>query len=268
MRPDDDTMKLRTPPLLLTILLAAAGTAQAQLFNDNEARRQILDLRERVAAHDNARREEMEATAVQQAAFAEQLSQLRRSLLDVNGQLEALRGELAQRRGEDERLLHGIGQLQREQQDLTQAFQARLRALEPLRVSMDGEEFEATPAQTQSWDHAMAAVRAGEFGAAATRLDGFLQRHPASGYAPSARYWLANALYAQREHERAIAAFQAFVADAPHHPRVPDALLSLATSQAEMRDTRAARLTLQALVKDHPDSEAGKLAAQRLAQLR
>ena len=71
-----------------------------------------------------------------------------------------------------------------------------------------------------------------------------------------------------REHARAIAVFQAFVAEAPRHPRVPDALLSMATSQTEMRDTRAARQTLQALVKDHPDSEAARLGAQQLAQLR
>lgn len=261
-------MKPTAPALLLTALLAAASPAHAQLFNDNEARRWILDLRERVAANDNGQRRATDTVAAQQAAMAEQLSALRRALLDVNGHLEALRGDLSRLRGEDERLLHAVGQLQREQQDLAQAFQARLRALEPLRVSMDGEEFDATPAQTQAWDHAMGAVRAGEFGAAAARLEGFLQRHPASGYAPSARYWLANALYAQREHERAIAAFQAFVAEAPRHPRVPDALLSMATSQAEMRDTRAARQTLQALVKDHPDSEAARLGAQRLAQLR
>lgn len=261
-------MKPRTPALLLAALLGAAVPAQAQLFKDNEARRSILELRERVAAHDAARRNEMDATAAQQAALAEQLSAVRRALLDVNGQIEALRADLAARRGEDERLLHGVGQLQREQHDAAQAFQARLRALEPLRVSMDGHEFDATPAQTEAWDRAMAAVRAGEFAAATLRLEGFVQRHPASGYAPSARYWLGNALYAQREHERAIAAFQAFVAEAPQHPRVPDALLSLATSQAELRDTRAARLTLQALVKDHPESEAARLAAQRLAQLR
>ena len=261
-------MKLPRPALLLTMLLAAALPAQAQLFKDNDARRSILDLRERVATNDAGRREEMDALAAQQAALNEQLSLLRRSVLDVNGHLEALRGEVARLRGDDERLLHAVGQLQREQRDLAQAFQARLRALEPLRVSLDGEEFDATPAQTQSWDHAMGAVRGGEFASAATRLEAFLERHPASGYAPSARYWLANALYAQRDHARAIAAFQAFVAEAPRHPRVPDALLSMATSQAEMRDTRAARQTLQALVKDHPDSEAARLGAQQLAQLR
>lgn len=255
-------------PGLLCTLAAVAWPAQAQLFKDNEARRAILELRERVAANDTRQREEADATAATQAALNEQLSALRRSVLDVNASLEALRGELAQLRGEDERLAHAVGQLQREQQDQAQALQSRLRALEPLRVSLDGEEFDATPAQTQSWDHAMGAVRSGDFGSAAPRLEAFLARHPDSGYAPSARYWLANALYAQREHARAIAAFQAFVADAPRHPRVPDALLSMATSQAEMRDPRAARLTLQALVKDHPDTEAARLGSQRLAQLR
>jgi tol-pal system protein YbgF len=261
-------MNVLLPALLLSTLLAAALPAQAQLFKDNEARRAILDLRERVAGNERAHNEQLSVTAASQAALNEELSLLRRSLLEISSQLEALRSEVAQRRGEDERLLHAVGQLQREQDDLAQAVQSRLRAQEPLRVSLDGEEFDATPAQTAAWDDAMNLVRGGEFAGAATRLQAFVQRHAGSGYAPSARYWLGNALYAQREHARAIAEFQTFVATAPRHPRVPDALLSMATSQAEMRDTRAARQTLQTLVKEHPDSEAARLGAQRLAQLR
>ncbi len=249
-------------------LLLAALPAQAQLFKDNEARRAILELRERVATHDTAQREELDKLGATHAALNEQLTALRHSLLEVNASLDALRGELAQLRGEDERLAHAVTQVQRQQHEELQAMQARLRPLEPMRVELDGAEFEATPAQTQAWDRAMTALRAGDFATATTRLEGFLQQHPDSGYGPSARYWLASALYAQRDHAKAIAAFRSFVAEAPKHPRVPDALLSMGISQAETRDVRNARTTLQALVKEYPDTEAARLGTQRLSQLR
>ncbi len=75
-------------------LLAAA--AQAQLFADDDARKAILDLRARLAASD-------EQSRARHAELSDQLQKelqaLRRSLLDINSQLEASRAELARLRG-------------------------------------------------------------------------------------------------------------------------------------------------------------------------
>ena len=83
---------------------------------------------------------------------------------------------------------------------------------------------------------------------------------------PSAQYWVGNAYYALRDYKNAITAQQKIVAAWPDNAKAPDALLNIASSQAEMNDSRAARETLQLLLKKYPTSPAAEQARQRLQQ--
>src|SRR5512133_2281858 len=76
---------------LVVLCLAASSTASAALFEDDEARRAILDLRQRVEAQRLAG--ERQAEDLRRAT--EENSQLRRSLLELQSQIESLRGEIA-----------------------------------------------------------------------------------------------------------------------------------------------------------------------------
>ena len=55
---------------------------------------------------------------------------------------------------------------------------------------------------------------------------------------------------------------------AAQHPRAPEALLSIANCQVELKETKAARKTLEDLVKDFPQSEAAAAAKERLSRLK
>ena len=145
----------------------------------------------------------------------------------------------------------------------------RLRKMEPQKVSLDGREFIAEPPRrsastTKPWRHARRATSTRPAGL----LGAFQRRYPASGYADSARFWLGNALYGKRDYKEAIAAFRAFVAGAPDHPRAPEALLAMANCQAEMKDTRGARKTLDDLIKAYPSPKPRRPASERLASLK
>lgn len=268
----------------LTLALVLAGpAAHAGLFDDEEARKAIIELRARLAAADEAGRARLaEAQAANAAALARQAAQatqqqaameelvqsLKRSILDLNGQIEALKGELARMRGGQEQLARDVAEVQKRQRDLAQAADDRLARLEPVKVSLDGQEFLAAPEEKRSFDEALAWMRAGEFDKAIGALSALLRRYPASGYAEAARFWSANALYGKRDYKEAVAAFRAFVAASPRHPRAPEALLALANSQAEMKDRPGARRTLDELVKTHPQSEAAQAARERLSALK
>jgi tol-pal system protein YbgF len=95
-----------------------------------------------------------------------------------------------------------------------------------------------------------------------------LRRYPGSGYADSARFWAANALYGKRDYKEAVLALRSFVNAAPRHPRAPEALLALANSQAEMKDRPGARRTIDELMKTYPQSEAAQAGKERLATLK
>ena len=55
---------------------------------------------------------------------------------------------------------------------------------------------------------------------------------------------------------------------APDHLRAPEALLSIANCQVELKDLRGARKSLEDLGKNYPQSEAAAAGKERLARLR
>lgn len=241
---------------LATVAALGPAPAQASIFADDDARKAIVELRQRLTQMD-----------VRSQSQAEELQSLRKALLDLNSQLEQLRAELASNRGAQEQLTRELSELQRKQRDLLSATDERVRRLEPLKVTVDGREITVEPQERRAYEEAVAQLRSGDFNVAANALSAFLRRWPASGYADSAQFWLGNALYGKRDYKEAIAAFRVTAASADH-PRASEALLAIANCQVEMKDSKAARATLNDLIKAHPGSEAAKAARERLTSLR
>lgn len=263
------TAAWRRPAAAVLLLLAGALPAQAALFGDDEARRAILNLRERVEANRLATEAAQQALAqALRAELQEGDASGRRALIDLVSQLDALRGELAALRGQNEQLGRDLALVQQQQKDLASTFDERLRKLEPSAVTVDGLSFQAVPLEKAQFEEAMAVLRATEFGRAAELYAAFLQRYPQSGYAPLALYWRGNALYAVRSYPAAIESYRLLLERFPSHPRAPEAMLAMANCQLELKDARAAKATLQELVRLHPGTEAGVTAQERLTRLR
>jgi tol-pal system protein YbgF len=189
-------------------------------------------------------------------------------MLDLVNQIEALRRELAEVRGQNERLARDVADLQRQQRDVSGAIDERLRPLEPVKVTLEGQEFTAKPEEKAAFEAAMTTLRAANFPAAAQQYTQFLTRYPSSGYVPVVLYWLGNAQYANRSYKPAIDSYQRLLAQFPQHARAPEALLAVANCHLELKDARSAKATLQNVVKTYPASEAASAAKDRLARLR
>lgn len=246
----------------------SASFSHAALFEDDEARKAILDLRQRVetvrqAADASEKRQTSEASKI-----LEENSQLRRSMLDIQGQIEAAKQDLAKLRGQNEQLARDLADLQRRQKDLLMGVEDRFKKFEPVKVTVDGKEFTAEPAEKRDFEAALAVFRKGDFPAAQSLLFDFLKRNPGSGYAPSAFFWLGNAQYATRDYKEAIANFKAVVSQASDHLKAPEALLSVANCYAELKDNRSARRTLDELIKVYPQSDAAVAGKERLSRLK
>ena len=235
-------------------LLCVSVGSQAALFEDDEARRAILDLRQRVEA--------MRQQTDQR--LADENGQLRRSLLDLQNQIEQMRGDLARMTGQNEQLQRTVSEMQSRQTTIDD----RLKQNEPTKVSVDGREFTADPKEKADFDAALGIFRAGQFAQAQTAFAEFVKRYPQSGYNASALFWLGNAQYATRNYNEAIANFRSMLSLAPDHAKAPEAVLSIANCQIELKDTRAARRTLEDLTKAYPQSEAAQAGRERLSRLR
>lgn len=240
---------MKTHPLhaiALALGLLFVSTSHAALFEDDEARRAILDLRQRMDRQ------------------GEEIQQLQRSLIEQQNQFEALRAETARLRGEKEELMQEL----RRQKDISQGVDERLRKFEPKKVVVDGVEFLADPVETKAYDEALAVFRKGDFAAASVAFTDLIKRYPSSGYVVPSLFWAGNAQYANRDYKEAIRHFNLLLAKSPNHARAPDSMLSVANCQLELKDLKSARKTLDDVAKTYPQSEAAAAARERLVKLK
>lgn len=225
------------------LMMTLAMQSHAGLFEDEEARKAILDIR---------------------TQLQDEVQKLQRSLLDQQNQTEAVRTDLAKLRGEKEELLQEI----KRQQTVMKAMDERLRRFEPTTVKVDGEQFVADPLETKAYEEALAVFRSGDFKAAANAFSDFVKRNPKSGYVVPSYFWIGNAQYANRDLKEAIKSFGSLIARAPDHMRAADSLLSIANCYIDLKDLKAARKTLDEVLSKYPNTEAAAAAKERIGKLK
>lgn len=259
-------------PRLLPALMAglfvglAAGQAHAGLFDDEEARLRINEMRNEF----NGRVSKLEAGA--------------RAQLELADQIELLKTEIARLRGENEVLSNDLANAIKRQKDFYVDLDNRLRKLEPHADAAAAAPQPATAApaaapaaavappvtaadpaaESRDYEAALTQLRGGKYKEAATGFIGFIRRHPGSSFQPSAHFWAASSLY-QLKDNAAAAEYYAKVANQwPDDNRAPDALLGLASAQQAQGDAKAATRSLERLAAKYPSSSAAQIARQRL----
>jgi len=95
----------------------------------------------------------------------------------------------------------------------------------------------------------------------------FQRKYPNSEMADDAQYWIGESYFSQKDYNRAILEFND-VLKYRKGDKVPAALLRQAQAFIEIGDKTDARLILQKLLNDHPNSEQARDAKERLQALR
>jgi tol-pal system protein YbgF len=242
---------------LAGFLVGFSAIAHAALFEDDEARRAILDLRQK-----------LDVTQQGLKSQADDIAVLRRALFELQNQIEALKAEQSALRGANEQLLRELTDIQLKQKDVLQTVDTRLSKFEPVKVVLDGLEFQADPAEKREFETSLAVFRTGDFAAAQNSLLAFLRKYPTSGYASSTLFWLGNAQYATKDYKESIVNFRKLLSIAPQHARAAEAMLAISNCLVELKDIKAAKKAMEDLVKQYPTSEAAQTAKDRLARLR
>jgi tol-pal system protein YbgF len=253
----------RVRSLLLALALVAPAAAHAGLFDDEEARRQVANIRAQIDANQKALDERLKKLE----ALGQERSD--RTAVDLLQLIESLKQDVTKLRGQIEVLSNQTEQLERRQKDLYVDLDNRMRKMEQTNAQLQeklsqGERDAA--AETRAYETALSQFKLGNYQLSITGFQNFLSSYPNSTLAPNAQYWIGNAHYAMRDYKAAIAAQQKVASSWPDHPKAPDALLDIASYQAEMGDSKAARESLSALVKKYPTSPAAEKARQRLVR--
>jgi tol-pal system protein YbgF len=234
----------------MTASALVALPAHAGLFDDDQARQAILDLRSKT---DN---------------LSSQLSAAQRALLDQSNRIDQLNQQVATLRGQNEDMANQLTTLQKQQKDYYTDLDGRLKKFEPQQQTVDGVQGTVEPGETDAFNKASQEFRAGDFKTAAASFRDFIAKYPQSPYQPTAQYWLGNALYAQRDYKGSTAVWQNIVKNYPQHPRAPEALLAIANNQLEQGQKAQARKTLQQIVSQYAGSEVAQSAQTKLGQIK
>ncbi|PPE73055.1 tol-pal system protein YbgF [Solimonas fluminis] len=88
--------------------------------------------------------------------------------------------------------------------------------------------------------------------------------YPQGTYAPNAYFWMGEMYTIKRDYKAALTNFQTILQRFPASPKVPDAMLKVGLTQLELKSDAEGRATLQRVISTYPNSNAAKLAAQRL----
>ena len=236
---------------MAALFILAPMSAHA-LFEDSDARREIIRLRKQL--------EELN-TRVETKAET-------KAVIDVSTDIDKLRADVAALRGQIEVLANDLANAQRRQKDLYNDLDERMRKLEPRQLSIDGKDAEVSVAEQKAYEAAMAQFKASNFNAASQALSAFMQRYPDSAYLPQAYFWLGSSYFSLQDCTHAMPAYQTVASRFPSSQRAPDALLNIASCQLDLKDKAAARETLDSLIKKYPAAAASTTARERITEIK
>ena len=275
------TSKIST--LCAAVLMVACSVLplQAHAFEDADARREILKLREQLRELNNRISDEIERLARRIDTKAdnkkvntlftdleELRSQLRGEVAKLRGQIEIFANDLNRAQQKVDKLGNDLANAQQREKDLYADIEKRLSKLEPRRQTIDGVDHEVTQTEQKLFDEATASLKKKDFAAATQGFLSFLQRFPGSGYTAQSYYFMGSIYLAEGDCKNAMPALQTVINRFPLSQRAPDAMLNLAICQDDLNDESAARDTLEALIKKYPASSAATNAKSRLGTLK
>jgi tol-pal system protein YbgF len=258
--------------VVLAAFLGLAAPVSAQLFGgDDTARKQIAEQAKRV-----------DAMQQQIGRIEDSLKSLSATnpALELSQQLERLRQEVMQLRGQVEVLGNETQAASKRQRDMYLDLDARLKRLEqspaapaagaPAAPSAAAGAPATAPseAEQRAYEAAQGQRKIGNYQGAVAGFQAFLAQYPKSPLAHRAQYWIGDSQYNLRDFKNAIVSQQRLIANYSDSASVPDALLNIASSQSEMGDAAAARKTLDGLITRYPTSDAAEKAKRRLAALK
>jgi tol-pal system protein YbgF len=106
-----------------------------------------------------------------------------------------------------------------------------------------------------------------QYNLAVSGFENYIRTFPRSEQAGDAQYFIGESYYQQGMFREAAGAFDRGISDYPNSKRVPDMYFKRGMAQNALGQTDRARESWEFVVKTFPNTDAGRLARQRLDQL-
>lgn len=256
-------------------MMGCGVTKEELRVTEARLRAQVAALEQQVGAHSEA----LQSGGKIQADLGADLVDLRDNLQKLRGATERLEVKvsvLESKSGEPQAELKGISK------SLSNVSN-RLTYLESsLGIPKAGEEKKPEPAEESvgspqkgeptsreaAYANAYNMFKNGQYSAARDEFRAFLKAFPDSEYSDNAQFWIGECNYFQGKYEEAIVEYESVIQNYPKGNKVPNALLKQALSFLKLGDTSSAKLLLQGVIKDYPNTTPASIARKRLIDLK
>ena len=264
------------------VIATYALTSQAALFDDKEARKKILEVETKQLADQTSNSNALSELKKTQSAIEKRLLAIEavvqgQGFADMQNQIEALKQELAELKGELEVATHNIETTQQRQKDLYTDTDTRLRKIESnatTSATVANPSIASAPAVAMveekdvlAFNEAESLSKSAKHKEAFAAFDLFLKEHPTSRLVPDALYGMGYSQFALKNYKSSIATQQKLVFMHPESVKVADALYNMANSQIQISQIASAKKTLRDLIEKHPNAEIIPSAQKRLKTL-
>ncbi|MGQ3091270.1 MAG: YbgF trimerization domain-containing protein [Methylophilus sp.] len=271
--------------MALALGLTVPAVSHAALFDDGEARKRILELENKQTSEHDAQQKAISDLTRTQQSLDKRVQSLEslingKGLLDMQNQLEQIRQDVAQLKGDLEVVNHQLEDMRTKQNAQYTDLDTRVKGLESLAQQVTGQlgsgaapgnggdaKADASQQESRAFSEAESLNQAGKYKEAFAAYDNFLKTYAGSKLAPDALYGMGYAQFALKSYKSSVATQQKFLDSYASHPLAPNAMLSLANSQIQLGQIPAAKKTLKDLIAAHPSAEVTPSAQKRLKVL-
>lgn len=200
--------------------------------------------------------------------LADQIRKLRGDLEEISGNPERLKGD----RQEIQTKLNDLAARMRVIENLVGAGEIKSTAKDP-----KAEQAQTKPPETQkegkpdlkeSYFEAYNDFKSGKYDEARGKFQAFLKQFPNASLSSGAQFYIGECYYVQENFEKAILEYDKAIKNYPKGDRVPHALLKQGLSFLKLGDKTGARILLEKLSADYPDTHQANIARSTLATLK
>jgi len=268
--------------LILVFMVAGCATSQDLKVARSELNQKMEEKLSAVDSELTLLKKEQEKNSVTVASMskanansAADVTELRETIQQLRGQLEALKKDMARDAKKNDEL-----------KDRLDSIAVKVRFIESFleigkkdAVSDDkvtkpqGNGLAAKePGKKQDKETQYAAAyqtfKDGNYDKSRAEFKSFLAAYPDTEYAGNAQYWIGECYYFEKDYEQAILEYEKVSKNYPKGNKVSSALLKQGLSFLKLNDKTSARLILQQVIKDFPNTTQARIARVKLQEIK
>ena len=268
--------------LLVVLVFSVAGCATTQDLKAlrselNQKMEEKIDARMAVVDAELATLKKntsvLETMRTGQANAAADITDLRENLQELRGQVETIKKDSALNSKKDEQRFDNI--------ILRINFIENFLEIGNKNTSSDGsdksskstgvvaaKESAKTQDKEKMYSAAYQTFKEGNYDKARTDFQIFLAAYPDNEYSDDAQFWVGECYFFEQKYETAILEYEKVTKNYPNGNKVSYALLKQGLSFLKLGDKISAKLLLQQVIKDYPNTSQARIARSSLQEIK